>query len=147
MYKYLFETLFLIFRVFFGIRLKVELLDHLEILGLFFFFFFFCGNTRLFSIVVVAAPLFIHINSASVSLYLHQHLLFLVTFGFQVVLVVKNLPAKAGDLKAQGPIRELGSPPGVGNGYPLQYSYLENPMDRGVWWTTRLFGSQRVRHD
>ena len=65
----------------------------------------------------------------------------------QMALVVKNLPAKAGDLKAQGPIRELGSPPGVGNGYPLQYSYLENPMDRGVWWTTRLFGSQRVRHD
>ena len=35
-----------------------------------------------------------------------------------------------------GLIPELGRSPGEGNGYPLQYSYLENPMDRGAWWAT-----------
>ena len=44
--------------------------------------------------------------------------------------VVKNLSANAGDL---GSIPGLGRSPGVGNGNPLQYSYLENPMDRGAW--------------
>ena len=39
----------------------------------------------------------------------------------------------AGDL---GSIPELGRSPGEGNGYPLHYSYLENPMDRGAWWAT-----------
>ena len=51
----------------------------------------------------------------------------------QVVLVVKNLPANAGDL---GSIPGLGRAPGEGNGNPLQYSCLENPMDRGAWWAT-----------
>ena len=45
--------------------------------------------------------------------------------------VVKNLPANAGDTVS---IPELGRSPGEGNGNPLQYSCLENPMDRGVWW-------------
>ena len=44
-----------------------------------------------------------------------------------MVLVVKNLPAKVGD------IRDTGSIPGGGRGNPLQYSCLENPMDRGAW--------------
>jgi len=39
----------------------------------------------------------------------------------------------AGD---QGLIPGLGRSPGEGNGNPLQYSYLENPMDRGAWWAT-----------
>ena len=39
----------------------------------------------------------------------------------------------AGDL---GSVPGLGRSPGEGNGYPLQYSCLENPMDRGVWWVT-----------
>ena len=39
-----------------------------------------------------------------------------------------------------------GRSPGEGNGDPLQYSCLENPMDRGAWWAT-VQGSQRVRHD
>ena len=53
----------------------------------------------------------------------------------QVVLVVKNLPANAGDMR-------LGFDPGVGrspegrNGNPVQYSYLENSMDRGACWAT-----------
>ena len=47
--------------------------------------------------------------------------------------MVKNLPTNAGDV---GLIPGLGKSPGGGNGNPLQYSYLENPMDRGAWWAT-----------
>ena len=36
---------------------------------------------------------------------------------------------------------------GEGNGNPLQYSHLENSIDRGAWQTTQAMGSQRVRHD
>ena len=49
----------------------------------------------------------------------------------------------AGDL---GPIPGSGRYPGEGNGNPLQYSCLENSMDRGAWWAT-IYGSQRVRQD
>ena len=52
----------------------------------------------------------------------------------QVALVVKNLPANAGDVKDMGSIPGLGRSPGGGYGNPLQYSCLENPMDRGAWW-------------
>jgi len=52
---------------------------------------------------------------------------------FQVVLVVKNLFANAGDLRHTGSILESGRSPGERNGSPLQYSCLENPMDRGAW--------------
>ena len=44
--------------------------------------------------------------------------------------MIKNLPANAGD---PGLIPGLGSSPGEGNGCPLQYLGLENPMDRGAW--------------
>ena len=53
--------------------------------------------------------------------------------GFPGSSVVKNLPANAGDA---GPIPGLGRSPGGENGNPLQYSCLENPMDKGVWWAT-----------
>ena len=55
---------------------------------------------------------------------------------FQVVLVVKNPPANAGDLRDVGPIPGLGRSPGEENGNPHQYSCIENPMDRGAWWGT-----------
>ena len=45
--------------------------------------------------------------------------------------MVKNLPANAGDLSS---ISVSGRSPGEGNGYPLQYSCLENPKDREAWW-------------
>ena len=48
--------------------------------------------------------------------------------------VVKNLPARAEDAGDVGLIPGLGRAPGEGNGYPLQYSCLENSMDRGAWW-------------
>ena len=47
--------------------------------------------------------------------------------------VVKNLPANEGDVRDTGLIPGSGRSPGVGNGNPLQYSHLEEPMDRGVW--------------
>ena len=50
--------------------------------------------------------------------------------------MVKNLSANAGDARALGSIPGLGRSPGVGNGDPLQYSCLENSMDRGAWQTT-----------
>ena len=50
--------------------------------------------------------------------------------------VVKKLPGKAGDTGDGGLIPGLGKPPGGGNGNPLQYSCLENPMDRGAWRPT-----------
>ena len=51
----------------------------------------------------------------------------------QVDLVVKNLPANAGDLRGVCLIPGMERSPGEGNGSPLQYSCLENPMDRGAW--------------
>ena len=48
--------------------------------------------------------------------------------------MVKNLPAKAGNIRDAGLIPESGRAPGGGDGNPLQYPCLENPMDRGVWW-------------
>ena len=53
-----------------------------------------------------------------------------------MVLVVKKLPAHAGDAGDVGSIPGLGKSPGGGHGNPLQYSCLENPMDRGAWWAT-----------
>ena len=48
--------------------------------------------------------------------------------------MVKNLPAKAGDIGDVGLIPGLGRSPGGGHGNALQYSHLENPMDRRAWW-------------
>ena len=57
----------------------------------------------------------------------------ITVMGFQGGSVVKNLPDNAGDVSC---ISGSGRSPGEGNGNPLQYSCLENPMDRGVWWAT-----------
>ena len=48
--------------------------------------------------------------------------------------MVKNPPTSAGDLRDAGSIPESGRSPGEENGNPLQYSCLENSMDRGAWW-------------
>ena len=55
----------------------------------------------------------------------------MVKRGFPGSLVVKNLPANTGDA---GSILGSGRSPKGGNGNPLLYSCLENPMDRGAWW-------------
>ena len=62
------------------------------------------------------------------------------SFGFMsfwaslIARLVKNVPANAGDTRDVGSIPGLGRPPGVGNGTPLQYCCLGNPMDREAWW-------------
>ena len=53
-----------------------------------------------------------------------------------MALVVKNLPANAGEVREEGLIPGWGRSPGGGHGNPLQYSYLEKPMDRGDWRIT-----------
>ena len=63
--------------------------------------------------------------------------------GFPGGSVIKNLPANAGDV---GSNPGSGKAPGEGNGILLQYSCLENPMDRGAWWAT-VYRVSRVRHD
>ena len=50
--------------------------------------------------------------------------------------MVKDLPASAGDIRDAGSVPGLGRSLGGGHGNPLQYSCLENPMDRGAWWAT-----------
>ena len=50
--------------------------------------------------------------------------------------MVKNPPANAGDIREAGSIPGWRRSPGEGNGNPLQYSCLENPMDKGAWWAT-----------
>ena len=54
----------------------------------------------------------------------------------QAALVLKNPPANIEDTRDLGSVPGLGRYPGVGNGSPLQYSCLENPLDRGAWLTT-----------
>ena len=66
-----------------------------------------------------------------ISIYIHF-------LGFPDGSVVKNPPANAEDIGDAGSISESGRSPGEGNGYPIQYPCLENPMDRGAWQ-----GSQR----
>ena len=50
--------------------------------------------------------------------------------------MVKNLSANAGDMRDLGSIPGSGRSPGEGNGNPLQYACLENPVDRGNWRAT-----------
>ena len=71
-----------------------------------------------------------HVNCYFYCLYSTRH--------FPGGSVVENLPFNAGD---------AGRPSGGGNGYPLQYSCLENPMDRGAWRATVHSVAKRVRHD
>ena len=52
----------------------------------------------------------------------------------QLSLMVKNPPANAGDIRDVRSSPGLGRSPGGGHGNPLQYSCLENPLDRGDWW-------------
>ena len=58
------------------------------------------------------------------------------TLGFPMVLVVRNLPSNAGDIRDRGSVPGSGRSPGGGHGRPLQCSCLENPLDRGSWWAT-----------
>ena len=66
-----------------------------------------------------------------------------ITRGFPRGSVRKESACSAGDL---GSIPGSGRSPGEGNNNPLQFSCLENPMDRGAWWAT-VHEATRVRHD
>ena len=68
-----------------------------------------------------------------------------ISWACQESVVVKNLPANAGDIRDTGWMPESGRSPGEGNDNPHQYSCWENPLQRGIRWVT--MGSQRVRHD
>ena len=67
----------------------------------------------------------------------------------QMELVEKNRSANAGDARDVGLIPGSRRSPGAGNGNPLQYSCLENPMDRGAWWPTvhKVSKSQTLLRD
>ena len=71
---------------------------------------------------------------------------------FQVVLLLKNMPVNAGDIRDMGLIPGLERTSGGGSGNLLQYSCLENFMDREAWWAivhrvTKSIGLQRVGHN
>ena len=65
-----------------------------------------------------------------------SHILISLSEASQVALVVKNWPANPGDIKDRGFIPGSGRSPGGVHGYQLQYSCLENPMEREAWWAT-----------
>ena len=72
--------------------------------------------------------------------------LFTVVWASQVALVVKNPPAKAEDLRDVVSSPKSGRSPGEGNGNPLQYSCLGNPLNRGAWQATVHGVAKESRH-
>ena len=68
--------------------------------------------------------------------YTHTHIYIYIYIASQVVLVVTNLPDNAGDIRDSGLIPGSVRCPGGGHGNPIQYSCLENPMDRRVCQAT-----------
>ena len=74
------------------------------------------------------------------------HFDFHADLSFQGGASGKELPANAGEVRDVGSIPGLGRSPGGGNGIPLQYSCLENPMYRGTCQAT-VHGLQSVRHN
>ena len=64
-----------------------------------------------------------------------------------MALEVKNLPVSAGETRDAGLIPGSGRSPGVGNGNPLQYSCLENPMDKGACQTTLHEAAKNTQSD
>ena len=74
-----------------------------------------------------------------------------IKWASQVALVIKNSPDNVGDLRNAGLILGSGRSPGGGHGNPVQYSCLENPMDRGAWWAmvhriTELDTTEAIQH-
>ena len=83
---------------------------------------------------------FLSIFTWVISTLSHRRNIFIMSYrkqwAAQVALVIKKPPASAGDVRDVSLIPGSGRSPGGGNGNPLQYSCLENPMDRGAWWAT-----------
>ena len=91
------------------------------------------------------SPNFWYISASFVSRYFLVSLVifFMLNWLSRLCSDSKESACNVGDL---GSIPGLGRSPGEGNGYPLQYSCLENSVDRGAWWAAVL-RTQRVRHD
>ena len=77
-----------------------------------------------------------HSTLSNIEHYSVFKIFLIMNWASQVVLMVKNLPAKAGNITDVGLIPGPGRFSGGGHGNPLQYSCLENSMDRGTWWAT-----------
>ena len=82
-------------------------------------------------------------EALQLELALHIICLCIEERSFPVGASQKELSASVGDIESMGWIPGLGRSPGVGNGSPLQYSCLENPIDKGALWAT-VHGVTRV---
>ena len=84
---------------------------------------------------VSAGPyIYIFAHTSVVHIYIHTYICtYVYAWASQVAQLVKNPPASVGDARGVGSILGSGRSPGGGNGNPLQYSCLENPMGRGAW--------------
>ena len=99
----------------------------------------------IYDVVVISG-----VQKSDSAIHIHVSVLFQILFPYrllksiewasQVALVVKNLSAIAGDVRDLGLTPGLGRSPGGGYGNPLQYSRLENPIDRGAWWAPGFMG-------
>jgi len=111
---------------------EVEFLDHIEVL-----FLIFWGTSTLFSIAAIV--LYIPTNSTQVFQFTPS-LLTLIPFFIITILrasvVAQRLKCLPAMRETRVPSRGQEDSPGAGNGNPLQYSCLENPMDGGAWWAT-----------
>ena len=106
----------------------------------------FCGSTLfLYSLILFFYILITFFSCINVLIFLSVYLLcvycrFLLVItrrlilASQVLLVEKNVPANARNIRDTGSVPGSGRSTGGGNGNPLQYSCLENPMDSGAWW-------------
>ena len=88
--------------------------------------------------------MFTTIIAQGITLYDFQNVISTIQAS-QVALVVKNLPANAGDTRKVSLIPGWERSPGGGHSNPLQYSCLESSMDRGAWWAT-VHWVERVGH-
>ena len=79
--------------------------------------------------------IFIYILYCTEERFSFSYLITLIK-GFPVVVVVKNPPANARDITDAGWFPGSGKSPGGWHGKPLQYSFLQNPMNRKTWWAT-----------
>ena len=76
------------------------------------------------------------LGAVRVGAHLGKVLSMVTSWAFQVVLVLKDPPANAGGAGDSGSVLGSGRSPGGGHSNTLQYSCLENPMDKGAWWAT-----------
>ena len=89
------------------------------------------------SLMPIGQPVICALLSHKIFLFTPSFALpYLLYWASQAAQVVKNWPTNAGDIRDTGSIPGLGRSPGEGHGNPCQYSCLENPIDRGAWWTT-----------